>query len=253
MRGLIKSDLEYPNLWNGCVGAWCPSVDRSRGTSLTDWSPNRNHGTLTNMEPATDWVVSGGQGALDFDGSNDYITITDNPSQTPGRTVCAWIKYDGSATLKYIIAKNNLWWLYVSTLEKLVFRFAGTSSDVILTGATSIPASQWIHACGVHHADASGTLQVFLNGVLDATSTIGGATANTNSATLIGRRFGGTDTFLGQIDDVRNYNRQLTQPEIQLLSRRRGIAYETRRNRSVKAPAAPSGNRRRRVLLTGST
>jgi hypothetical protein len=45
------------------------------GLSCNDSSIYRNHGTLTNMDPATDWVWSPilGRWALDFDGSNDYI------------------------------------------------------------------------------------------------------------------------------------------------------------------------------------
>jgi len=30
------------------------------------------------MDAPTDWVVSGGAGALDFDGSNDYVNIVDS-------------------------------------------------------------------------------------------------------------------------------------------------------------------------------
>ena len=37
-----------------------------------------NWGALTNMDPATDWVVNGGKGALDFDGSNDRVTSIGN-------------------------------------------------------------------------------------------------------------------------------------------------------------------------------
>ena len=56
----------YPELWRGCVGAWCPSLGPT-GLTLRDWSGFGNHGTLTNMDPGTDWVLSGGRYALDFD------------------------------------------------------------------------------------------------------------------------------------------------------------------------------------------
>jgi len=56
------------------VGAWAPSVSQWGGTILRDLSGQGNHGTLTNMDPATDWVTSGGYGALDFDGSDDLVT-----------------------------------------------------------------------------------------------------------------------------------------------------------------------------------
>ena len=42
-----------------------------------DASLNRNDGTLANMDPATDWVWAEelGRWALDYDGSNDYVSI----------------------------------------------------------------------------------------------------------------------------------------------------------------------------------
>jgi hypothetical protein len=45
-------------------------------TYYHDASGRENHGTLTNMDPATDWVWSAelGRWVLDFDGSNDYIS-----------------------------------------------------------------------------------------------------------------------------------------------------------------------------------
>ena len=46
-------------LTDGLQGWWCPSLDDAGNgtTTLTDLSGNGNHGTLTNMDPATDWVA----------------------------------------------------------------------------------------------------------------------------------------------------------------------------------------------------
>ena len=44
---------------------------------MIDRSGYGNHGTLTNMDPGTDWVPSGGKLALDFDVSNDYVSVGD--------------------------------------------------------------------------------------------------------------------------------------------------------------------------------
>jgi hypothetical protein len=44
----------WPELWRGCVGAWNPGLGPT-GLRLYDWSPYRNHGTLTNMDAGTDW------------------------------------------------------------------------------------------------------------------------------------------------------------------------------------------------------
>ena len=62
---------------NGLIGHW--KLDESAGTTAADSSGNGNDGTLTNMDPATDWFPTGGQvnGALDFDGVDDRVNAGD--------------------------------------------------------------------------------------------------------------------------------------------------------------------------------
>jgi len=57
-NGFAPRDGEplFPELWDGCVGAWNPGLGPS-GLTLRDWSPYKNHGTLTNMDAGTDWVM----------------------------------------------------------------------------------------------------------------------------------------------------------------------------------------------------
>jgi len=69
----------HPNLWDGLVGAWMPSLGVTGGI-LRDVSENENHGTLTNMDPATDWVTTSKGLALDFDGVNHLVEVPDNES-----------------------------------------------------------------------------------------------------------------------------------------------------------------------------
>jgi len=69
------SESENPDLWDGLVGAWMPSLGVT-GDTLRDVSGNGNHGTLTNMDAATDWVATSKGLALDFDGSDDYVELS---------------------------------------------------------------------------------------------------------------------------------------------------------------------------------
>ena len=59
------------------VGWW--KLDDGQGSVALDWSGNKNHGTLTNMTPANDWVTGKFNKALDFDGSNDYVDYDRQP------------------------------------------------------------------------------------------------------------------------------------------------------------------------------
>ena len=64
----------YPGLWSGVVGYWAPCRGPT-GLRLHDVSRGSNWGTLTNMDAATDWVVSDGRYVLDFDGANDVVSM----------------------------------------------------------------------------------------------------------------------------------------------------------------------------------
>ncbi len=73
-QGFARNAAESanPNLWKGLVGLWAPSLGPTE--KLRDWSPGKkNNGTLTNMDPATDWVVSEMGWALDFNGATERV------------------------------------------------------------------------------------------------------------------------------------------------------------------------------------
>jgi len=249
MRGLIKSDLAYPNLWRNCVGAWCPSVSRSRSTILEDFSPARNHGTLTLMDPATDWVVSGGKAALDFSPSDDRVVVTNTASlQLAGPlTMAAWVEPLNGATNQGIIAKHNTtgsnrsYGMYLSSTEvpSGIISQTGTGTTNTVTGPSSLALSTWSHVAVVYVPSVRLTL--FVNGLQVAENTTSIATTAYVGSTAdvwLGAIFTpDNNTLVGRLDDVRLYNTALSDKDIALLSLRRGIAYETRRNRSYKSAA----------------
>ena len=71
------SESANPNLWKGLVGAWMPSFGVT-GNTLKDVSGNGNEGTLTNMNPDTDWLATSKGLALDFDNSVHKVSYQTN-------------------------------------------------------------------------------------------------------------------------------------------------------------------------------
>jgi len=71
------SESANPNLWRGLVGAWMPSFGVT-GNKLKDVSGNGNDGTLTNMDPATDWARTNKGLALYFDNSVHKVSYQTN-------------------------------------------------------------------------------------------------------------------------------------------------------------------------------
>ena len=71
-------------LSDGLVGYWS-AWQGSSGYRLLDRTGRGNHGTLTNMDAGTDWVGATVQGrsgfALDFDGSNDFVSASNLPTR----------------------------------------------------------------------------------------------------------------------------------------------------------------------------
>ena len=218
----------YASLRQGLVGAWCPSLGAS-GYRLIDRS-GYNHGTLTNMDPGTDWVASGSGLALDFDGSNDSINITTNLSgviTSKQYTVCCWINTSATNSNTYPFSLGNT----ASDAPVVGFRIDPTGNGRLigfirddsfnfqLPGNDPIVVNNavWNHTVLV----ASGSnAQLYTNAKTNGSSvsisSLGATTINRATIGALGRTSIAA-YYSGLCDDIRIYNRALTPSEIQLL------------------------------------
>jgi len=69
------------NLWTGLQGLWVPALGPT-GVTLFDQSPFKRDGTLTNMDPATDWVASEMGRALGLASAGNQYVIAPSPVST---------------------------------------------------------------------------------------------------------------------------------------------------------------------------
>jgi hypothetical protein len=226
---------------------------------LIDRSGYGNHGTLTNMDAATDWVVSGGAGALDFDGSNDHCLVNHNRAldipNSGTLTISAWVfrtanvaayetlvtkRLSDGATANYELSFNN-----TSTGNSKALIFYSGSSFTVST--TLVPLLQWTHIASV--STASGTTY-YVDGRAGGTSATVAASPNTHPFKIGGVAGSPETQFLSaSVDDIRIYNRDLTPSEIRQLASKRGIGLQPR-PKQFTYYQFPSGSKRRR-LLTG--
>jgi hypothetical protein len=199
------------------------------------------------MDPASDWVVSGGKVALDFDNSNDQVSVPSIASIRSGPfAVSLWYYPFSISGFNQIFAQ----WLVNGIIA---FR-NGTSlawqvGNRVTTGAV-FTANTWHHVVCLRQEN--GTLRAMINGVLDA----GSAAATSQSSTepfLLGGPVGGAGTGAGncQMDDIRIYLRGLSFGEARQLWQigRGNMPLRPRRRYTEQA----GGNRRRRVLLTAGS
>lgn len=254
----------YPELWHGCVGAWCPSQQRFPASTLRDYSGRNNHGTLTNFTLATSWGPSlGGPVALSCDGTDDYVSIGGNATivATNQFSFSLWWKTSTATTGRHIMSIGST----ASDTPIAILGIGNTagiprwflrddaSSGVEVNGtAGTANTGQWVFVCGTRFG---ANMDLFLNGYRVANSTalsLGTITMNTCSLGAISRNTGVSGYHTGEIDDAMIHNRVLTEAEILLRSRRRGIAYTlaAKRNR-VSVAAAPPSTTSGNLLLLG--
>jgi hypothetical protein len=220
----------WPELWRGCVGAWNPGLGPT-GLRLYDWSPYKNHGTLTNMDAAGDWVTSQGRYALDFDGNNGYVDL--GSIYWPEITVSSWINPRGfgaayaSIFSTFELASGAINTQLLKSNAKLAVYVQGVSGLAFYdgTGAT-LSANVWYSV--IHTYSASVGLRSYLNGVLDGSaSSVGALRGSSNTTVWIGGHPSIADRYInGRHGGTQVYNRVLHPNEIRLLATRPGIAYE---------------------------
>ncbi len=192
---------------SGLVGHW--KFNETSGTTATDSASGYN-GTLTNMDPATDWVTGKISGALDFDGSNDYVRVSQiAPLNVSVFTFAAWVYQTDNSGVRGVFGGQS------NGMPNLVLynadlRFEKQGISTIATIDTNLALNTWYHVALTY--DASGNYVFYLNGLV--TGSGNSPQTFTFSDRLIGSRYTGSGYFSGMIDDARIYNRVLSLTEI---------------------------------------
>jgi hypothetical protein len=264
----------YASLRQGLVGAWCPSLGAS-GFRLIDRSGYNNHGVLIGMDPGTDWVASGGKGALDFDGSNDTVTlpiVEPIASLQVPLTITAWC-------LKSSGANGSVFTQYSKTSSNRLIKIAGygtgefayycSKSDETFTRVaySVVPTlGKWnFLSWTVDGSIATPTIRLGWDGREESFSPPAlSSIPDTSVGIAIAANYSGAQSSTGpgvlfeynaiRLDDIRLYNRALTPSEIQqLYTGGRGVGLMPERIKHRRKTTAAAFNRRRRILIGASS
>lgn len=229
-------------LATGLMGQWSYDGKDISGTTAYDTSGNGNDATLVNTPSRVEGTM--GQ-ALNFNGSNQYMTASPSPIITSGGiTTSAWIRstslssgthfivgkrafngtYD-SANYNLYVQSNNLRFFYTAlplTGEFYEVWTAGTSATSL-----GLNDGKWHLVTFTHVFGNSTNAHMYVDGVEVSgswTTNLGSyampVTSNdTTQNFAIGANYYTSygDNFSGDIDDVRVYNTQLSSDEIQHL------------------------------------
>lgn len=246
----------YPELWRGCVGAWAPCLGPT-GLLLRDWSGFGNHGALTTVTASSFWTpYTGGYSGLLPDSSayvSSAISLANGPytlswweRPTTSTTVQSRFQFQMGSGFPFAVIRIN-----VGGYSNIAWGRWDNGNSVRSATAPTI-ASQvglWSHwlLCGSDNTSLTpGNHRLFVNGVEYTTTTSGAFAAGTN-ITQIGSNVQSQNTNAA-LDDIMIFRQSL--PNLaNILSRRRGIAYELAPRRRSSVLVAAAFNRRRRLLI----
>ncbi len=168
-------------------------------------------------------------GVAYFD-NTDYFEVSDSNSLTFNNQVSlsVWVKIDNfvegwpKVIIKPYYTTSNPWELFCIDLDHHgdCPRFVVTEGvpngviEVVKDVNTTLNADQWYHIAGVYDGQEA---RLYVDGQLVASEQVGITFTNNDVPLSIGSRLG-TNCFNGYIDEVKIFNRGLTEQEIESLS-----------------------------------
>ncbi len=195
----------------GLVGWW--KFDESEGSIAADSSGNGNDGSLQG-DPV--WRPNMGKiaGALEFDGSGDYVKIgNESKFDIAGQiTVSAWVNIVSiPAEWTAIVTKGDSAWRFSTESADRRFHFA-IGGSTWLNGQKRVSANEWHHIVGIYDGRR---MRTYIDGKLDVSKSSNEGIRSNDYPVYIGENAEQTGRFWrGLIDDVRIYNYALKEADI---------------------------------------
>jgi hypothetical protein len=204
---------------------WLSPTVANNVNPFDDQSGQGNNGTAQGGLSTVADTGSGGAYAYDFDGTNDYIDITGYANSKTAYSLSTWI--NGTGPNQTVVAFN------VGDSSGLRSLNLGLQpSATALAGHQASPSFYWaeststVNGAGWKHVAATydgSDVKIYVDGVLEDTQAAPNSTTAQTRA-FIGRWVGSTPFWLtGKMDDIRAYDRPLTQSEISWLATERGV------------------------------
>lgn len=218
----LEADPELVAYYNFQEDSGSKLYNRASGLDRRGYDQEALNGTTKGGAEAHWTTTNGrwpGKGAIEFDGSNDYIDCGNDSALniTGAITIEAWGKRDVNG-VKHVIASKAAtvspwdgWQLSLTTTN--LFRFATTLDDVWKStySTSTITDSNWHH----YAATFDGTTKVYIDGIDVTNTSQSGTVLGTNDNKMyIPGDAAHTNNFNGTIDEVAIYSSALSAEEI---------------------------------------
>jgi hypothetical protein len=225
---LIKDLIDQAQ---GLVGYW--PFDEGSGTIARDYSGNGNDGTLCNGSTCgvqgPTWTTGKVGGALSFDGipdntDGDWVNAGPSPSTKLDGTVSivAWAyPYTPSGNWSYVLRRgffvDEAYGIRLVSNALSIEYHNGTTFVSFSTDPGTLPYNTWVHIAVVRNL-SNRTIRFYINGSLSKTVSYSDNPAtNSNQLGLGGHVGSAVQKFKGILDEIRIYNRALSDSEIKVL------------------------------------
>ncbi|MBU0757598.1 MAG: PGF-pre-PGF domain-containing protein [Nanoarchaeota archaeon] len=192
----------------------------SESNQTIDYSGFGNNGVVVNAT----WSASSGKigGGYTFNGTDDYITVahSDSLNLTKQLTVEAWVKREGIGTEQVILSKmssvfgTDMFSLSFYSNNKVRLTI-GAGSSCEIDSISAITDSNWYHIAATYDGDTK-LAKIYINGTLDKndTSCLISSFIWTSDPLGIGALHDGSNKFNGSLDEMRLYNKTLSDAQI---------------------------------------
>jgi hypothetical protein len=209
--------LWYTTVTGGTGSSIAPTPSTAAAGNTSYWVSSTNANGCESIRTEIVVTVNGNATHLNFDGANDYVSLSTTPSNIPNGnsnyTIEAMIK-PSQLGIKGIVG----WGDYGVANKTNALRLTPTgivnywwAND--LTVNYTFNLNEWYHVVATYNGT---TRSIYINGVLAGsdTPTVSSHNITNTSNVTIGRTWTG-EYFNGSVDEVRIWNRALPLPEIQ--------------------------------------
>lgn len=205
-----------------------------RTTVVDDSSPRGLDGTLVNADPATAFVAGApgrGKGLQLVAAGRQYVAVPQSSALDVDRfTLAAWVRYTGATTPDTlgrweILEKAGAYWLNLRTDGHLraggFFGGCGASRYWRFFDSTrTVARDTWTHVAATYDR---AKLVIYVNGQRSGVFSVTGATCANDEPLAVGAKNAPAKGILeafwdGRLDDVRVYDRALTQAQVARLA-----------------------------------
>ncbi len=210
---LIIANLGVANIAEEGLVAYWP-FDEGTGKKAEDVTGNGHDGKFAG---APKWVDGKFGTALEFDGEEDHVVVADDAALAieENITFMAWFSPGDVLTSRRLMVKNNSIFVIFDFGNKDSIDFLVKPDNTFAESTTTDwKVGEWYHFAGTFDGK---TMKVYVNGKLEGEAANNVPIAPSDLELWIGGDDFGrpTDFFPGTIDEVRLYEKTLTEAEIQ--------------------------------------